>query len=249
MSNCIYRSDLHSTNAFLSNWIQQYERKLIKENIPEYTVVYTDYQTKGRGQQQHTWESEKNKNLLMSIVLYPEIHPSQQFIISQRVSLAICNFLINTLHIQDVSIKWANDIYVNDKKIAGILVEHILTGEQIFYSIIGIGLNINQESFLPWIPNPTSILLETGKNLSIETTLAHIINHIKTHNTLDTQTIQQHYFEKLYKRNVFANYKIISTQEIVLLKIKNVETSGLLVTEDNSGNNRTFHFNEIQYIL
>ena len=102
MHKLIHKDILTSSNQFLTDWIQQFPRNLLEENIPAYSVVYTDYQTKGRGQQEHTWESERGKNLLMSIILYPNILPSHQFLICEHVSLAIADFLDKQLGIEDV---------------------------------------------------------------------------------------------------------------------------------------------------
>ena len=148
-SNLLFFENLPSTNTHAADLLK-------KNNLPEGTIVYTNYQSAGRGYSGNRWESEDGKNLLISIVLFPSfIKPEDQFYISMAVSLGICDFLKR--YIPDCSIKWPNDIYVNNDKIAGILIESSITGNKIEYTIAGIGLNINQEKFISDAPNPVSL--------------------------------------------------------------------------------------------
>ena len=113
-------------------------------NPVEGTVIYADFQKAGRGQKDNKWESEKGKNLLLSIILYPtSIRPEDQFYLSMAVSLGICDFIDSFF--PGSKIKWPNDIYINDDKIAGILIENSVMGETIESTIAGIGININQK--------------------------------------------------------------------------------------------------------
>ncbi|TAL80863.1 MAG: biotin--[acetyl-CoA-carboxylase] ligase, partial [Bacteroidetes bacterium] len=113
---------------------------LKNEKVPEGSIVYTNYQSAGRGQIGNKWESENGKNLLISIILFPSmIIPVNQFFISMTLSLGICDFLKR--HIPSCSIKWPNDIYVNNDKIAGILIENSIIDNKIENTIAGIGLN------------------------------------------------------------------------------------------------------------
>ena len=119
---------------------------LKKKKLLKGTIVYTNYQSAGQGQSGNKWESEDGKNLLISIVLFPSfIKPADQFHISMTISLGICDFLKR--YIPGCSIKWPNDIYVNNDKIAGILIENFILGNKIENTIAGIGLNINQDKF------------------------------------------------------------------------------------------------------
>jgi len=129
------------------------------------TVIQAGHQLKGRGRKNNVWESNPNENLLFSIIITPHsIHPSRQFLINELVAVTLRDFL--QTHIPDaaVKIKWPNDIYVGGKKIAGILIEHVITGTAIAHSIIGIGVNINQTTFHPLLPCPTSLKNETGQH-------------------------------------------------------------------------------------
>ena len=119
------------------------EMKLLqhKSPLPEGSVVMTEFQTAGRGQLGNTWYSGKGKNLLLSFLLYPHnVKARDQFIISRVVSLALKGVL--NRYLQGVTIKWPNDIYWKNKKIAGILIENSLVGQHIDYTIVGIGLCI-----------------------------------------------------------------------------------------------------------
>ena len=149
-----------STNA--------HAKRLLAKNKPsEGTVIFTHYQTNGRGQFGKRWESERGENLTVSIILYPNfIEPRKVFLLNYVVSLGLKDYL-GSLGI-NVQIKWPNDIYYHDKKLGGLLIENGLTGEKLNYSIVGIGLNVNQTTFNPEIRNPTSMKLIKGKEFELE---------------------------------------------------------------------------------
>ncbi|MDR1090524.1 MAG: biotin--[acetyl-CoA-carboxylase] ligase, partial [Prevotella sp.] len=158
-----YRGIIHvkecgSTNNALS---EINKKKPQEEN----TILWSDFQSAGKGQRGNKWESEKGKNLLFSILLYPEIKANEQFIISQVVSLAVAGCLLN--YTEDITIKWPNDIYWKEKKICGILVGNVLEGDYIKQSIAGIGININQTLFVSDAPNPVSLKQITGEKYNI----------------------------------------------------------------------------------
>ena len=157
----IHLNETHSTNSYLRELIMR------EKEQPEGTVVITDYQTAGRGQKGNSWESERGKNLTFSILLHPNhIPPGKQFILSQLISIAIVGVLKE--YDRHFTIKWPNDIYWKEKKIAGMLIEVDLTGSSLSNAIIGIGININQRHFKSDAPNPVSLTQITGKehNLS-----------------------------------------------------------------------------------
>ena len=129
------------------------------DSLDNLSVVAVRCQTSGRGQGTHTWESAPGENLTFSVVLKePGIFPNEQIAISQITALAVVRFL--ALHGIDAKIKLPNDIYVGDRKICGILIENTLCAGKIKWSIVGIGINVNQTTFPSSLPNPTSILLE-----------------------------------------------------------------------------------------
>jgi len=168
-------------------------------DAPEGSVWAAHYQTTGRGQRTHTWESEAGKNLLFSLLLHPHWLPAgDQFYISKAVSLGVYDFLL-TKGIR-AKIKWPNDILVGDKKIAGILIEHHLSGNALTASVIGVGININQEQFGDDVPNATSYKLETGRSLDVCEALPDIVSHILHHyRRLEQGQLRQ--IDEEYKKN------------------------------------------------
>jgi len=148
-SQIIHLKEISSTNSYLKELVLSSKKK-------ELWTVFTDYQTAGKGQKGNSWESERGQNLMFSTVLYPSfLKANEQFRISELISLTIKGVLDN--YVDNISIKWPNDIYWKEKKIAGILIENMIQGENIMYSIIGVGLNLNQETFYSNAPNPISL--------------------------------------------------------------------------------------------
>lgn len=239
----IHLPEIDSTNNYL--------KKILSENtLEEGTVVYTDFQTAGKGQRGNTWESEQLKNLTFSMVLYPQtIEANEQFIISQFVSLAIKDVLSS--YTKDISIKWPNDIYWQEKKICGILIENVLLGSKIHYSILGIGLNINQEQFHSDALNPVSLKQITGDNYNLTNILYQIINRILYYYT-QIQNSEKNSIISLYKDSLFRKqgYHLYNDgNSDFLASIEDVKPSGILVLKTNQGEIRTFAFKEVRYIL
>ncbi len=152
--------ELASTNAHA-------QLLLSKSKPSEGTVISAQNQTAGRGQIGSLWESEPDKNLNLSILFYPTFLPvPQQFQLNQAICLGVRDFVAKYVQ-KTVKIKWSNDIYVNDNKICGILIQNTLKGVQIQSSIVGIGINVNQTEFLSQPPNPTSFKLETHRDFDL----------------------------------------------------------------------------------
>tara|TARA_B110000495_G_C23023243_1_gene607443 strand:+ start:1654 stop:2400 length:747 start_codon:yes stop_codon:yes gene_type:complete len=157
-----------STNTFA--------KELLSKSEPiEGTVIITDKQTKGRGQFGNSWQSENNKNLTFSIILKPKfLIPSHQFYLS-KISAITSVLSLNECTNKQFSIKWPNDIYFNDKKIGGILIENSITTNRIIDSIIGIGININQ-TFSEDLMIATSLSEILNKPQKIEPILIKFLN-------------------------------------------------------------------------
>jgi BirA family biotin operon repressor/biotin-[acetyl-CoA-carboxylase] ligase len=137
-------------------------RKAI-EGLDNLSVIAVRNQTKGRGQGDHQWCTAPGMNLTFSIALKDlDIIPSEQIAISQITALSVVDFLY--LYGIDANIKLPNDIYVGTKKICGILIENSICSSKMTWSIVGVGINVNQTSFPSSLPNPTSILLETASH-------------------------------------------------------------------------------------
>ncbi|MBA4849139.1 biotin--[acetyl-CoA-carboxylase] ligase [Emticicia sp. BO119] len=138
--NLIYLPSCHSTNDIAAEKIQ-------KEPVFDGTLVITSDQTAGRGQRGNGWEALPGQNITMSVILKPGfLNVSSQFNLNIAVSLGVNEFLTKYA-VDGLSIKWPNDIYIGNRKLGGILIENTLSGSRLSYSIIGIGLNINQLNF------------------------------------------------------------------------------------------------------
>jgi BirA family biotin operon repressor/biotin-[acetyl-CoA-carboxylase] ligase len=221
---------------------------MLKENdLPEGFVVQTDFQLAGKGQIGNSWESENSKNLLFSLLLYPEqIRPDQQFVISQIVSLAIQKTLAQ--YTDEITIKWPNDIYWKNKKIAGILIENSLQGKHIKFSVIGIGLNINQMEFKSDAPNPVSLRQIIGKSINRKLILRSIYQNIMgLYQNYDILKIQTKYFNLLYKKEGFHSFK--ADEESFIARIFAVHQDGRLELETEDGEYRSFYFKEVSFVM
>ena len=203
---------LESTNQYLQN--------LLNEGIDIVdNIVVTDYQTSGKGQGKNVWESEDGKNLLFSIALDMSfLKAENQFILTQIVSVTMINVLKKYLPEESLSIKWPNDIYFNDKKIAGILIKNEIKGMMMRTSIIGIGLNVNQTSFDKNLPNPISMKMITGKDFDLDELLSAIscqlsaISHQLSAVSYQLSAISYqfstfNYTNKLYRYKQWASYE------------------------------------------
>ena len=162
-----------STNLLLNEIIEKNGEK----KLPDFYCVVADYQTAGRGQGNKTWQSAKGENLLVSFYFQPAISPSEQFYFNYFFALTIRKTI--SKYTNNVKIKKPNDIWVDDKKIAGILIEHHIQGEKLKYTIAGIGININQTQFNETLPNPTSLALILKSTLSREQILQEIVQNGK----------------------------------------------------------------------
>lgn len=147
-----------------------YARDLLRDALPaEGTIILAGFQKKGRGHDGNTWESEAGKNLLMSIILYPDfLEVAKQFYLSMAVALGIVDALEELLPDESFLLKWPNDIYFGNRKLGGILINTEIIGEQFRYVIAGTGINVNQVQFSPEIPNPVSLLQICSKKFGIE---------------------------------------------------------------------------------
>jgi len=203
---------------------------LVKKQKPiEGTVVWVLNQTQGRGQGNKVWYSQANENLTFSIILYPEfLSLEHQFLLSKAVASAVCKTV--SLFCDECFIKWPNDIYVKNNKIAGILIENTIQNNTMVISIVGIGININQVEFHPHIPNPTSLRIETGKTFQLHELLVLLQNTIlleyETLKLCNYSAIQHYYDSKLYMKNRTVAAKI--KDKNVQLFLKEVDNNGYL---------------------
>jgi len=219
-----------------------------KEILEEGTVVVTVNQTKGKGQRGNVWESEAGKNITCSILLYPSFLPIQRyFLLSEAVSLGVKETL--DAYTNGITVKWPNDIYHLENKIAGILIESELTGNKYNLSVAGIGLNINQEHFLN-APNPVSLKQITGREWDTEAILKELILNIlyryKRLKEGDTENLIRMYYNALYRKTGFHRYE--DSEGIFYACIDRVSDDGLLhlVTEKNE--ERSYAFKNVRFL-
>lgn len=217
-------------------------------SLPNYFMLISDFQTAGRGRKKNIWESEKGKNLLSSILLFSAIPVKLQYDISCLISLAVMRVLTNHCKINNVYIKWPNDIYVKDKKIAGILVEHCINGQNIKYSIIGLGLNINQKIFSSHIPNPTSIILECKKEFDIEDIATNIVQQLQQLCQLSHNELRAQIHQSLYKKDTLNRFELCKNGEIFSGYIRQIDDNGCLIIETSNRQLYKFELNEIKYL-
>ena len=213
------------------------------------TVISAHSQTKGRGQQENIWISEDGANIMASLVLFTHyLKVSQQFYLSQAVSLAIVDFLeFNNIQAE---VKWPNDIYVGKHKIAGILIEHSVMGYNLMHSVIGIGLNLNQIFTGNELFKATSVSqllsVEFNRALSLNQLLSFIqqrIDDIKSHRFNE---LSDEYIEKLYRFNERAHYSAEFGE--FYGRITHVKSTGELVILSDDGSEHVFLFKEVKFI-
>jgi len=167
----VYRDKCSSTNDLA--------RQGELDNDDEGSVYITDYQINGRGRMGRNWHFEENRAIAMSILLKPILTPVHMMPISLIAGLAVCNAIKNETGI-DCRLKWPNDVVVNSKKIAGILIESSIEGEYTKYVVLGIGINCNMEAFPDELDKiATSILIETGKKISRKSLICSILNEFE----------------------------------------------------------------------
>lgn len=214
-------------------------------------IIWAEHQTKGRGQRGHSWHSTEGENITFSVVLEPRFLPIvEQFLLSEVVALA----LVETLAHYNIPcrIKWTNDIYAKDNKIAGVLIEHSLSGDCIARTIVGIGLNINQRTFPDDIPNPTSMALERNASFDREEVLRNFATTLQRYYALleqgNKEAIEAQYIATMYHLGEQHTYAYPSG-ECFRATIRGVRPSGELRLEHEDGIIREYAFKEVEFVL
>ncbi|MCD7916427.1 MAG: biotin--[acetyl-CoA-carboxylase] ligase [Tannerellaceae bacterium] len=231
----------------------QYLRELATgKKLPEGTIVTAEFQTAGRGQAGNSWESEKGKNLTFSTILYPEgIPANRQFLIAQIASLSVKETLDYYTH--SITIKWPNDIYWKEKKICGMLIENDLTGPQIYCSVIGIGINLNQRHFLSNAPNPASLTQITGEKYDPEEVLKRFQSVFYSYYLELLQEkegqIREKYHAALFHKAGYHLYEDKETQEKFQAAIHTTEPTGHLILQLKDKSLKRYAFKEVSYVL
>ena len=262
----MYIAQTDSTNTLMSRLLRGEEQSYadcLKEDIP---VLYTGYQSAGRGQTGNGWESERDKNLLLSYLLRePHINATEQFRLNILASVAahrtIAAYLPENQR-DSLTIKWPNDIYCGDRKIAGILVENSLSGSVVQHSIAGIGINLNQEQWLGNAPNPVSLKQLTGQDYDLHEALSLFMTMLHFTLAWSAEQCKDYYMQHLYRRDghwPYAEREVSTTpsrivrpnegQQTFEARIADIQNDGCIVLQKADETVRTYHFKQIQFVL
>ncbi len=220
------------------------------EKYREGDVVWADFQTAGRGQRGHEWHSRKGENLTFSVVLEPTFVPiAEQFSVSEVVALSLVDMLAD--YGIGAKIKWTNDIYVGDRKLVGILIEHSLSATTLRRSIVGVGINVNQTEFDASLPNPVSMAQLLGHELDAGEVLRNFLKHLQ-HNyevlRAGGESLHSRYNSLLYRLNEWHNYALPSGDRFCAA-IRGTEPSGALKLENESGATKDYLFKEVEFVI
>lgn len=251
----IHLPEVRSTNTYMLDALAK------GTDLADETIVYTLRQTAGRGQMGNSWESEPEKNISFSMLLCPEFLPiREQFLISQLCSLGIVEALDELIYAQnlqnevELSIKWPNDIYAGDMKLCGILIENRLMGSLLQHSVLGIGINVNQEKWIGNAPNPISLKMlgvETDPISVLDLVTRHIseLYHGVRNDKAFADEIQERYMQRLYRRDGYYPYFDPDKNEHFDAKIAGVDPQGPLILRLDSGEVRQYWFKEVKFVL
>jgi BirA family transcriptional regulator, biotin operon repressor / biotin---[acetyl-CoA-carboxylase] ligase len=241
IKNYQYFDNCLSTNTLAYNF-------LAEQSNNDGVLVVAEQQSQGRGQRGNSWEAVAGKNITMSLGFYPKkLAASLQFYLNIAVCVSIFDFL-KKYKLPDLSIKWPNDIYIGRQKIAGVLIENTLVGANIYSSVIGIGLNVNQLEFA-W-PKATSLALIKGREYSvpqlIESLAQSLVDNLILLNQYEYADMKKYYLENLFRKNSWATYRWLNQTHVA--QIVDVTEAGQLIVE-HENEYKYFDFKEIEYII
>lgn len=240
----LHFDEINSTNVFLYD-------KISENNDISDMVVVAAHQTAGRGMDKNRWESEAGKNLLFSIALNVNfLEAENQFKISQAVSLAIVETLSQFVDDKRLFIKWPNDIYFGDKKLAGMLIQNTIEGRMMGVSIIGIGLNVNQIEFSNDIPNPISLKMISGQDFDLDNLLNLLVSSIKTkveslRDKENQNEINEKYVSRSYRFGIWSDY--FYQNQVKSMIIMGFDKYGRLLLHDKEGAEIVCDVKELQF--
>lgn len=237
----VFLTQCHSTNDELSLLCKN-------ERPPEGTVVYTDQQLNGKGQRGNTWLAEPSKNILMSLLLRPIfLEIKNQHYLNLIVGLAILDWLKESTRGLELKLKWPNDIFINGRKLGGVLIENSLKGTMLDYSIVGIGINLNQE--IMSIPEATSLINETGISFDVFESMEGLLYSIEYwYNQLRSsnhQSILSSYHESLMWVN--ESHVFEKKGELFEGMVRGINDIGQLKIE-NGKEIEVFNIKEVRFV-
>ena len=239
-SKIINFNEIDSTNRFAEDLIKQ-------GVVTEGTVIRAAYQSAGKGQGKNQWISEQGKNLLITIVLKPHfLAPDRQFQLNKALTLGLFDFISTYCH--DVVIKWPNDIRANNKKIAGILIQHTVEGDQLIHTIAGIGLNVNQMKFPDDLPDAISLHQILGSPLDLDTALQRLCLSLDVRYSMlragNFKVLDADYHTNLM--GIFEEQQFIVSGETIAGTIQGVDVFGQLLVEHENGVIKAYQHGEIE---
>ncbi len=234
---------IHLTSVDSTNL---YAAQLIRKEIQDGTVILADYQTQGKGQGGNQWLSEAGDNLLFSVILKPAfLKADKQYYISMAIANALTDF-ISTL-CDNVAIKWPNDLLVNHKKIAGVLIENTIMGEYLRTTIAGIGINVNQEKFPAELPEAVSIRMVTGRYFTLQDLHRPLFGKLSEHLNLIYENrlgiVRTTYLNSLFGLNEWHQFS--DAHDRFEGRITDVADSGELMVLKRNGKISSYGFREI----
>ena len=249
----IHIEETDSTNRWLRDYLASDKHGLartsssvrVSPSLSDAIIVVAEYQTAGKGCGTNSWESERGKNLTFSMLIHPEGLPAnEQFHITEVVSVALCETLESYIN-NKVEIKWPNDIYVGDRKICGMLIENRLQGSAIKDSIIGIGLNVNQRVFMSDAPNPVSMYQLTGQETDRDALLNQFLEVYERVSCSKTSRFD--YRKRLFRKGKDSLYEDKTSR--FTARLTDVLPDGRLLLVDKTGQERTYAFKEVQFVI
>ena len=219
----------------------------------DYEIAVATFQTAGRGQKGNTWESEAGKNLLFSILAHPQgIKVHEQFYISEAIALAVSDSVIAFIgpeYADGVSVKWSNDVYWEDFKMAGILIENTLQGDRILDTVVGVGLDVNQEVFVSDAPNPISLKNITGREFDLDALLNDIVDRFIGYMKLSADKrpeVDQLYRNRLYRREGYHKFR--DSNGTFEARIEGIRPDGCLMLQTSASEHRVYEVTQVQFL-
>jgi len=236
-------SAINSTNSFLKDMV-------VNSTVEDFTVIVAEKQTSGRGQMNTKWVSEDGKNLIVSVfVSFSDLQVTNQKYLNYAISLSVFE-AVNSYDLPKLSVKWPNDILSETDKIAGVLIENSLQRSKIKSTIIGIGLNVNQDVFPSELINASSLKKKINKEFNLDEVLTAVLDKLQLNISLlrneEFEVLEEKYLSVLYKKNTPSMFK--TDQNVFFMgKILGVSPEGKLQIELSDETIQEFGLKEVSF--
>ena len=252
---------MNLNTLFVGNVLQHFEvlsstsayaTELLAKTTPsEGTVISASYQEAGRGQIGSSWLASAGKNLLLSVILYPRWLPArEQFSLSRAIALAVAD-TITSVAGESAQVKWPNDVYLGDKKLAGILIQNSLVGSHLQWSVAGIGLNVNEPAFPDNLPKASSLYLMTGREYQLQEVQQILLQRVEQrYLQLKTkpQLIRANYLQQLYRYQEWHPFVEAGTSREFIGQIIGVQENGKLAIQKQDESVQYFDLKEVAFV-